>query len=226
LAALAACTAGRRDWQERGPPAGVASGSPAPPGRRRDQARASDDDSSPSAVYPRLHVTLAPMDGGLDPTLAAILPLVGVLLGALLGGAANWLLKRRDERRESRSVARLIDDELRHCETLVSLNFRDPPLPSDWAPPREVWNAHRLLLARHLSDDDWDELLTTYQQVEMAGSLISLGVSGQEREKRVDWLIERITGARAICARHAGRASPREADFLDVLDSIRSDQDQ
>jgi hypothetical protein len=49
---------------------------------------------------------------GLDPTLGAILPLIGVLLGALAAGGVTYLLRLRDERTELRAIARVLIDEL------------------------------------------------------------------------------------------------------------------
>jgi len=48
------------------------------------------------------------MSAGLDPTLGAVLALVGVFLGALAAGGVTYWLGRRHEKDELRSAARLL----------------------------------------------------------------------------------------------------------------------
>jgi hypothetical protein len=47
-------------------------------------------------------------NGGVDPTLSDILPLVGVALGGVLAGGWAYLLKRRDDRNHLRAASRVL----------------------------------------------------------------------------------------------------------------------
>ncbi len=97
------------------------------------------------------------MQEGLDPTLGAILPLVGVLLGVALGGTVTYALKRRDEQAEVRAAARVLLTELEEAEKMLAwgiehveyLDDVDRALPLH----ARTWEEHRLLLARHLDDN-------------------------------------------------------------------------
>jgi hypothetical protein len=123
-------------------------------------------------------------DGGLSPTLGAILPLVGVVLGALLSGGVQYALRRRDERAEVRAVTRILLNDLegavasldavlsdRLWNVLDTVDVRD-----------DDWNKHDLLLARHLSDDDWDAVATAFRD----GAIVGLLLEGeQDDEERV-----------------------------------------
>lgn len=114
------------------------------------------------------------MNRGLDPTLGAILPLIGVALGVLLGGIARIYLDRAGEHRregaDMRAATRLIDEDIdRMLETLN----RMPPGGSeetarDLAPQPRSWETVRVTLARGLSEGQWDALRAAVYYVERA----------------------------------------------------------
>jgi hypothetical protein len=91
---------------------------------------------------------------GLDPTLGAILPMVGVALGALLGGVARYMLDRRNDTAEFVAAARVVRQEL---ELIGSTLKTHPcgPLTSDvrqWL-QSQAWPSLSIRLARHLDRD-------------------------------------------------------------------------
>jgi hypothetical protein len=77
---------------------------------------------------------------------------VGVTVDALLTGSVSYFLHVRDERRELRAVARVLDEELASAATLLEA----APATGVWKiysdrPVRSVVRQeHKLLLARHL----------------------------------------------------------------------------
>lgn len=99
------------------------------------------------------------MKQGLDPALGAILPLVGVVVGAALGMFGTWSLRRRDEAREVRTATRLLDIDLKYIHDAVSMGV-DGTDESDWEwferlDTQAVWREQRAILARHLPDEEW-----------------------------------------------------------------------
>jgi len=52
------------------------------------------------------------------------LPMLGVLLGAALGGGFNYWLRPRDERADTRAALRLLVPELERIETTLDLALR------------------------------------------------------------------------------------------------------
>jgi hypothetical protein len=96
---------------------------------------------------------------GLDPTLGAILPLVGVVFGVLGSGIVQWRLRRRDERLEFRAVARLLVEELSSTAEYVEGRMEQPPyagITEDAAMSvrRQLWEDHEVAVARHVDDGD------------------------------------------------------------------------
>src|SRR3954469_13950537 len=69
----------------------------------------------------------------LDPALGAVLPIVGVIVGAALAYLWNYFLRRRDEVSERRAVARLLIAELGENRLIIK---REGPLPNRWTPGR------------------------------------------------------------------------------------------
>ena len=94
---------------------------------------------------------------------AAIFGLIGVVIGSLITGGTNYVLQVRAERREIRAAARLTLQEL--SNTAFALRFaldRNDRLVLESAAHAEQWNRHGLLLARHLSDQEWDAVALGY----------------------------------------------------------------
>jgi hypothetical protein len=80
-----------------------------------------------------------------------------VIVGALATTASTWFFTRRKERRESKVAKRLIrEDIILAGSTLQSV------LKNGWVPefglPLEDWREQRVILARDLSDEDWDAI--------------------------------------------------------------------
>jgi hypothetical protein len=114
--------------------------------------------------------------GAIDPTLSAILPLVGVVIGALAAGGTAYGLKRRDERNELRAASRVLLTDLYDAHDVLTLktspSMRDTVDDIDWSSVEdegtdllstEAWKRHELLLARHLDDFEWGEVSGAFQ---------------------------------------------------------------
>lgn len=108
--------------------------------------------------------------------------LLGVVTGALITGGINYALQVRRERREVRAVARLMLHELGSTGDSVqfALDNDNPRVLFDEPSERE-WKRHHLLLARHLSDDNWDTVALGYGE---AGVLTVL-VDGEDADARL-----------------------------------------
>lgn len=151
------------------------------------------------------------MEEGLDPTLGAILPLVGVALGAVLGGLATYALKRRDERAEVRAIARVLLMELDTAEQILRWALDNKNFQGlDQLPLRSsTWETHRLLMARHVDDATWIAAARAYFEPwgadRRAARLTDRG-HRDERERAVEVLYGHVTAAQVGLTRRAGAA--------------------
>lgn len=140
------------------------------------------------------------MSKGVDPILAALLPLAGVALGALLAGYTRFHLDRRNERRDARAAARLVALELTEAQAalLAVLADRKPNVPVP-VPDLDVsaWRNHRLVLARVLTDDEWQAVERAYAAT---GEVRRHGLE-MPAETVMPVLSEVGRGADAICKR-------------------------
>jgi len=95
----------------------------------------------------------------MDPTLAAILPLVGVVLGACLAGAARYVLDRRAESADVSAAVRVVREDLKRMRAVVAHRITEPlhPQHAAWLLP-QGWLTARASLARHLDDSQWETL--------------------------------------------------------------------
>jgi len=136
------------------------------------------------------------MGESVDPTLAATLPLAGVVIGALLGGIVRRLLDGRAEvrhtlrarsqtRREVLAAMRILIDELDRLEAILGNLLRAPqtePLhvrPADAAVFAALletsgWREVRPLLAREVSTDEWVVLRQAAVQASTVASALLL----------------------------------------------------
>jgi hypothetical protein len=159
----------------------------------------------------------------LSPWLAAILPLAGVALGALIGFGWTYGLKRRDERRELRAVARLLDDELAVAQAILEWKWAPYSTRGHLEPELElsatVWKEHQLLLARHLDEEDWSTLAIAYAA--LTGTSLAMSIERVKRsmdeqlpksDKRVERMFRAIGDARDTCQRHGGPGAVEIAD--------------
>ena len=87
---------------------------------------------------------------------AAIFGLLGVIVGAVINGAATALLQRRVERSDQRSAARLVRGELIRFWALAREAAQRSPedLPQLRDNAQILWQSYRAVLARALTDDD------------------------------------------------------------------------
>lgn len=111
--------------------------------------------------------------GGLDPTLGAILPLVGVVIGGLLNVAIAAVASRRRLAIEAKVAARLVSDDLLALHGVVSLMLTT----GHWHDGGDIgtfanWREHRVTLARVLTRQEWRLLRITFSRMErVAGRL-------------------------------------------------------
>jgi hypothetical protein len=90
----------------------------------------------------------------------AIFGLLGVVVGAGLAGAFEYAFRKRSETGEARAAARLLLHDLR------DLVWVEPELEKDEAERRrydfsqalQTWREHRGVLARILTNDEWEEV--------------------------------------------------------------------
>ena len=129
------------------------------------------------------------MTDGLDPTLGAILPLVGVVLGVLATAGVTYSLKRRDERHELRAAARVLVADLAATADYL-LHIIDTRkwtwLPEDAAASVSAkgWNQYRDLMARRLTDDrEWRAVADAFELGRVAGYLVAGCTEHAEKER-------------------------------------------
>lgn len=134
----------------------------------------------------------------LDPTVGAVLPLVGVILGALAAAGTTYWLRRRDERRELRAVARLLVADLNSAADYLLYLIEAKQwarLPDDLAAnvSRETWSQQRLLVARSLvSDADWRAVAAAFEVGPIAGFLIAGCAEHAHKERYGRDLVARL----------------------------------
>jgi hypothetical protein len=89
---------------------------------------------------------------------AAVIGLVGVVIGASIAGATQFGLYRRVETRDARAAARLLRDAL--SGVVWSLPHRPrgslPEKPFDFVFALSEWREHRAVLAKSLPNDEWE----------------------------------------------------------------------
>jgi hypothetical protein len=138
---------------------------------------------------------------GLDPTLGAILPLIGVLLGVLGSGAAGYFLKRRDERLAFRAIARVLVENLRSTATYIEHLLHAQALSAaiddaGASMRRAVWEDHELAVAQHIADYEvWRRISTGCENALIAGLLIGGSMGKPHQEDTARRLIEEMRTA-------------------------------
>jgi hypothetical protein len=111
------------------------------------------------------------MTGGLDPTLGAILPLVGVVIGALLNVVISAAANRKRRAREAKVAARLVGEDLMRflAASGVGLGARRWEAMATALGEEETfldWTEHRARLAEELSAEEWRLLRITVRRME------------------------------------------------------------
>lgn len=115
--------------------------------------------------------------------LAALVGVVGVIVGALLAGVNAFAVERAKDRRRARASARLLESELWQIAgraRLLAAELREHDHRTDaWyraaealveLPSAELWLDHRDVLAETLPDTSWHAVAGAYQRVELLRS--------------------------------------------------------
>jgi hypothetical protein len=110
----------------------------------------------------------------------AVLPLIGVVIGAVLGGGMTFLLDRRRERRAATAGRRLVALELQAAQSTWKTHtdewHKNPTAETaDWVISdlkerrlaRAQWRSYQEVLASSLSDDDWEALTNAYSLIRL-----------------------------------------------------------
>ena len=85
--------------------------------------------------------------------------LIGVVVGGLISTLWSWLAVVRQELSEAMVAARLVDEDLRSAEALVS---GTGAARADL--DRDVWAANRVALAKVLGHPQWNALVEVYRR--------------------------------------------------------------
>jgi hypothetical protein len=161
---------------------------------------------------------------------AVALPITTAILGALLAFGWNYYLGRREEARELRAVARILDAELAHAELLMKRARR----LEDGAPLDEMshlrdadWREHRLLLARHLPKDHWHVVQRAYSALDnlraLADELATSPGPRNRDEHPMSWHYPRqddetvVADARGVIKPYADMSREERDDMLDII---------
>jgi hypothetical protein len=144
---------------------------------------------------------------------AAVFGLIGVVIGALITGGTNYFLQVRAERREVRAVARLMLQDLSGSADLIRFALdRDEPQLLEDSFNEEEWKRHHLLLARHLSDDEWDAVALGYGE----RMVLTLLVDEENAAQRQDDALRALGCVDAACQvlrAHAHRKGWEQPDL-------------
>lgn len=145
---------------------------------------------------------------------AAIFGLIGVVIGALITGGTNYALQVRAERREIRAAARLMLQELTNTGAAIryALALNDRRM-LEHAAHQDQWNRHHLLLARHLSDDEWDTVALGYGE----GSVVTLMFDDRQENEWQDDAREILGHVDAGCRVLLARAHRNGPDAAPVI---------
>ena len=136
---------------------------------------------------------------------AAIFGIIGVIVGGLINAVVSWLAQRRKDESTALSAKRLVATELGTWLTLARAAASRPPeeLPQLRKATPKIWQSNRGVLARSLSDDDWELLATAYAHVDALESVLVFDHDGaledwQSREaKRLLEEVNPVEEARA-----------------------------
>jgi hypothetical protein len=145
----------------------------------------------------------------------AVLPLIGVVIGAVLGGGMTFLLDRRRERRAARAGLRLVVVELRRIQSTwqnLTNEWDEKPTAetAEWV-ISEVqgrpfstaqWQNHQEILASSLSGEDWKALADAYAVIGLVNEAAHTTVDPEHRTElpgvmketrwRVDMAVDRL----------------------------------
>jgi hypothetical protein len=114
---------------------------------------------------------------------AALVGVIGVVVGALLSAGGALVLVKRTERRKARAAARLIEDELGSAtQALQRLTYGEEAMfhnlpegsdPGYWAlvrlsevPKTTLWKDNMAVLAEVLNQDQWYAVASAYRSLD------------------------------------------------------------
>jgi hypothetical protein len=107
----------------------------------------------------------------------AALPLVGVVLGAAATGWVSWWFLRRTEGAAYRQARRLVAVELGQLAQDLGVVVRVQRLQTlDGFFETSVWRDQRGVLAKHLSDDDWEKVAVVFVNADGLRQLLGLNL--------------------------------------------------
>jgi hypothetical protein len=123
----------------------------------------------------------------------AVLPLIGVVIGAVLGGGMTYLLDKRRERRTARAGLRLVVHELEATKLRwhsLTESWDDEPtaenadrLISDLKNrpyATALWKNHQEVLASSLSGDEWEGLADAYKVIRAVEDAVQTGSTAED----------------------------------------------
>jgi hypothetical protein len=166
----------------------------------------------------------------------AAIGLIGVIVGALISGAATFLLARRQEARQAQAAARLLEAELRSTAGDLLLLRASLQVEDNYAdlrsqlrlPQQPAWKEHKPLLATVLTPSEWYAVASAYESIDSlraASSREELFVRGGRavfhdalREVLLE-LTDTVQAGAAAVSRLAGNPDPQPKPpaFRDAL---------
>lgn len=130
---------------------------------------------------------------------AAIIGLLGVIVGAIITGIGPILINRRTDLAERRSAARLVRTELVRFRTLANAAEQQSPenLPQLHEITPILWQNYRAVLAHALTDKDWVLVARAYAHVDALVAVLVFEHDGtllDWRRREAQRLLEEMIG--------------------------------
>ena len=98
---------------------------------------------------------------------AAVVGLVGVIIGGVLSGGIQWMLQRRSDSRSAMSAARLVKYELGKYQELLKFQIGIRNWQTHlWFPPAQ-WREHQSILSAACTRSEWLLVTTAYMGIEI-----------------------------------------------------------
>jgi hypothetical protein len=150
----------------------------------------------------------------------AILGLIGVLIGAAVTVAAQYVMRLRDERADARTAARLMYVELANAERNLLLLKGPAPRPAfaKQSYSSAEWEDRRPVLARLLSADEWIALHRAYALLAQLAGVVRV-LRDREHDIEIAFpphVTERIHAALEVVARRAEMPTVTQDDLLRI----------
>ena len=146
----------------------------------------------------------------------ALISLLGVFVGGLITAGANYILMVRKERtdeareaangeRELKRAARLVGLELAQARDKWGFAIKLQALwDSDEITKIEAWDAHKTILAEHLSIGDWNALVEGFGAITLVERYIPTNGSYAFIADELSSMHLRIIVACDVADKHAG----------------------